>query len=915
MAPISLQSVEYIVNHVVLPPQLPSSAESSELIRLAEQDLFQLVKRAIQELLRHSPVDEKPFWIVLEKTFRYWTTIHSQDGLPANLLLRWLSETGKDGRFLYYVTLELELNHSDVISLVVKAQNASVIIRVREDGAIFESFELSPRPGSVITCKTSLRRSFPAGAVFVPKSTFDNNDFRMQLVQTLRKLDVETVDEMVPTSKKAGRTTAEIRDTVHPGLVTDMLMAILASLGHPVSVRQVHKRIRDDAIWDDSLLPWRRSSLWLAIRVTLQTSLLQMADPSKALASYKNVMIVLLTKLLSASLSAKLPSDLCFIIQAKIARRSLKLGEAMLNFIHDDALAVGQLLRRKLEADWESVQAREAATRVRIDISTLEDDTAMSLTSCGPYLDMVLQSDKSVAANPSEFSPRCPRLVQYQQDGLPTFPGDLAGNDVMFALAEVELWVADKLPVWTATTVGNPGDDHCCRLTLLALEYKERATQGYANSAERSSIMLLTIAEFWLAVDTITSVIIPLLLNYSPELSESLFRPLLLPKRDDMVRLKLIEDYVAIRHRESNPRYPSIFADPLDHKAPYFSTLYYDTSSKLKKLRRKIGADAEERKEAKKAEWERKQEEYNGLIAEAATLRCATVNDDWGHKIHDRSCRRCGIEKRAKEMTIDIYEWPLPENKAQCRAAVFELDCPSGFAAWRKLTWIILQDLGRTGFREGDAHADTVLSYSGLKDYWNHEASRIVLASNTKSVMKSHYRTLHFPADLPQLYSKNALRYSYFDEELQLWTTKQTEPQDFAPHCNSIVPKGAYRDIEYAVNSTLHHQAKVIADQSFCSRTLNLHELIAFGSLRADGEQTQWFNIQRELEASNLTLNTEAVCILITQAASQAGSKGRTALRRTHFVFESVSFCAGLVVTARSLLATIGESIPVTYTA
>ena len=726
---------------------------------------------------------------------------------------------------------------------------------------------------------------------------------------------METVDEMAPIAKKAGRTTAEIRDTVHPGLVTDMLMAILASLGHPVSVRQVHKRTRDDAIWENSLLPWRRSSLWLAIRVTLQTSLLQIGNPSKALASYKTVMIVLLTKLLAASISAKLPSDLCFVIQAKVGRRSLKLGEAMHNSIRDDALAVGQLLRDRLEADWQSVQAREAATKVQIDISTLEEDTAMSLTSCGPYLDMVLQSDKSVAANSSMFSPQCPKLVQYQQDGLPNLFSNLAGNDIMFALAEVEIWVADQLPVWTATAVGNPVDGHCCRLALLALDYKKRATPQYAGSPERLSIMLLTIAEFWLAVDVITSAIIPMLLSYPPEFSETLFQPLILPKKDDMARLKVVEDYIARRHSGSKDHYPSIFAGPFTPMVPYFSKLYYEDSSELKKLRQKIEADAMEQKAAKKSEWERKEEEYNSLVAEAAAASCTTTIDYWGNEVHDHSCHKCKTEKKAQEVTIDVYEWPLPENEAQCRAALFELGCPSGFAAWRKITWMIIQDLGRSCLTKGTKPADTVLSYSGLKKYQNHQASRIVLASDVKSLMSSHYRTLHFPAKLSQIYSKNALHYSYFDEELSIWTTVQTESPSFAPHCSSIVPTGAYRDMQYAVNSTTHHQVKVIADQDSCSRNLTLHEHIAFGSLRADGEQTQWLNIQRELEASNLTLNTEAVCILITQAASQAGSKGRTPLRLTHVIFESASFCTGLIDTAHSLLASIGESIPVTHTA
>ena len=72
----------------------------------------------------------------------------------------------------------------------------------------------------------------------------------------------------------------------------------------------------------------------------------------------------------------------------------------------------------------------------------------------------------------------------------------------------------------------------------------------------------------------------------------------------------------------------------------------------------------------------------------------------------------------------------------------------------------------------------------------------------------------------------------------------------------------------------MHEQNAVIAEQENCSRELSLHEFIAFGLLRADGERLQWLNIKRELAASNLDLNTEAVCTLFTQAAWQAGSKG-----------------------------------------
>ena len=42
-------------------------------------------------------------------------------------------------------------------------------------------------------------------------------------------------------------------------------------------------------------------------------------------------------------------------------------------------------------------------------------------------------------------------------------------DNLMFDLACLEIRVADNLAVWTAEAKGNPLDDHCSELTLLAL--------------------------------------------------------------------------------------------------------------------------------------------------------------------------------------------------------------------------------------------------------------------------------------------------------------------------------------------------------------------------------------------------------------------------------------------------------------
>ena len=465
----------------------------------------------------------------------------------------------------------------------------------------------------------------------MPKPIFDSDAFREELVHTLRKLDIEVVDEVAPTAKKAGYKPKEIRDTVHPRLVTEMLMAILASLGHSIAVPQIHKRIRDDAVWHSSLMPWRRSSLWLAVRVTLQTSLSRVLPSREAVSAYKNLIIILLTKTLDASMSAKLPLDLCFVIEAKVARRIFKLGTMVLDPVHNDALVVGRKFTSKAERYWRIAQDKDAGARINIDPSSVEVDTVMTLKSSRHYMDSVLKADMNISAtaNSPLLAPNCPELLIYDQDHLPRVPRNLCGQDLLFALAKLEIWVAHKLPTWTTVSKITPNDAQCNRLSSLAIEYKQQALPAYADSPEQLSMMLLTIAYIWLALDKIAGEIIPLLHQFSPELYNGLFNPLLLPKREDMVRLKALEDYVMSRQNASNPHYAPIFSDPLNVRATYFSSLYYDSAVALKQLRQRIQVDAATKWDAKKIEWETMQRKFGDLKARAAASSCTNVVDDW----------------------------------------------------------------------------------------------------------------------------------------------------------------------------------------------------------------------------------------------------------------------------------------------
>ena len=765
----------------------------------------------------------------------------------------------------------------DVLAFQIKAQNACLVLRKTSERVIIECFEISPRPGPTLECQANLVRWFPGHAVAIPNTVFGDIRFQQELAALLRKLDIEVVDEMQPKTRKAASNVTELRDTTHPTLVTDMLMAILASLGEPVTVRQIRKRTRDDVLWDDCLQPWRRSSLWLCIRVAIQSTLATVLTQTIATSQYKNFMAYLLTSVLKQASS--MPMDITTIIMRKVARRIYKLkGDAYL-FLQEEALGAIKAMRSVQETSWLSTQRDDAARPTQVDVSSLYHDTALTLRNSGPYLKSILaNSDGGSSPNAPEFKPLCKSWAALSETTLPSVQFyQHNGDELIFALADFERWISNNLSNWVdrkaATT---PSDEDCTALAYLIKDYMKSASRAYEGVPEQFSSMVLNTMELWCALDRLTIRILPLLEEFSSSIPLDYFNPLLLRTREDMKRLLKLERYLEMRQDQANLRNPSIFSDPSRQS---FSNQFYRSSTEHHELRKRIEARASEDDEKKTNEWIKSDKEYRRLSNEAQDLTCQTFRNQHGIDWHDSGrCKKCKLLQQAKRMCIDVFEWPLPQNDVQCEATVFEIWCPGSFAAYRDVTWSIIHDLGRLADTSGQAKRFGLFIYSPLQSYVKRKYSRqrITMVSTTKSYMQAHYRSSKFSVALADLKVNNGLRYRLRDEDGNVWVAQQQRPPSIASKCLTLLPEGPYSNLQFSVNSCQHSQNEVIAKQGECSNSLNIREYIAFGSLRADGERTQWLNIKRELAASNLDLNCEAVGVLITQAAWQVG-RGQTA--------------------------------------
>lgn len=185
------------------------------------------------------------------------------------------------------------------VPLEIKAQNAAIVVSKQEAGAdiVFEVFELSPPNETVMRTKGRLKRPFPTYACQISLQNFQEEGLIESLAHTLGTMSFEEAPGFRPQTRKKKKDHAETRDTTHPGLITDFFMHLLSVVGQPIDVQGVWKNTREDVLWSNSLLPWRRSPLWLLVRTTMQ---LQFARISTA-EVYKAVMVNLVATILQSA--------------------------------------------------------------------------------------------------------------------------------------------------------------------------------------------------------------------------------------------------------------------------------------------------------------------------------------------------------------------------------------------------------------------------------------------------------------------------------------------------------------------------------------------------------------------------------------------------------------------------------------
>ncbi|EHK23059.1 uncharacterized protein TRIVIDRAFT_230731 [Trichoderma virens Gv29-8] len=758
-----------------------------------------------------------------------------------------------------------------ILPLHISAQNAGVIITQDQYSVVMEAFELSPTNNAVMGTAGRLQRCFPASAISIPNTKFYQNGFIAALAETIEKLSYQEANEAKPKISKKGELQIEERDTTDPFLVTDFLNTVLlAQGGEAKPVASISKNTREEVIWENAMLRWRRSPIWLLTRVTLQLHFERLHSDRLL---YKEFMIFLMSCVLDIAQRRSFASDLLYCMRAKIARRLKKLDDgieaSLIKSIHDTLERTSACLQQR----WKllSREPDEDVDLVELSRKTLPTDGSEPY----PELDDFIRSIESRQNEECVNQFRAPWVLRkYDKSSIANLD-NLTQKSIPFHLSAFEKWVDSSLLHWMSEAGGNK----CMHLYDLAKTYYELSQRCYSGCPESLSIASLTILELWMACDKSACDQIPLIKDYSPQIPAELLQSLLLHSKVHLERLVVVERYIRERCSGTLSRSSSIFSS-FGHRTS-FSVRYYATSAIHKTLHENIERNAREERERKREEFYNKRRQYEELMSRSARLVCEYVDQvdrrtGRVKQIHSENCRRDALLRQADALVIKVHEWPLPDAKLEAQSTVFELHVPSCFSAWRNMTALVINDALQCDYSspEGGHVVDRLSAY--LSSRFTGQGYRFELASTTKSNKRTHRhgKKISTCTKEEDVLVKNGLRYEYYDRYRECFVSELLNRNKFSQSLmfklsqqNNALQQFIFRPPGRENGLTPNH---VLSQQYYYSQELSLEESKTMASLPV-GYRLLWENILVQLFTPKIDFNKSDTVLILMQIIHQAG--------------------------------------------
>jgi hypothetical protein len=655
--------------------------------------------------------------------------------------------------------------------------------------------------------------------------------------------------------------------------------------------------------------PWRRSPIWLVLRVVLQTTLHDLNLDERF--GYKSFILYTHSTILSAAVRFNKHDHLLFAMNAKFARRAWKLSHSGVtrdgHFAMDTGVAVNTLVSDELEERWKRIQ-RERTRQIEWEVPGGQDlmvAARMRLAQSPTFLKMLKNLGAGLHSRARSMLWVVPGGKDYTMRPIHA-PGDLSGLAIppippkipsapferTVQLYDFELWVTDTLRV-----VGLHQID-AVKLNKALNDYISAALAHYSGNPERISVAFLTILELWVFLDRQTIEWAPKLKDFSPEIPVHVFEPLLFPLRSQMERLARVEVYLEQRHREGQGR-SAIFYDTTD--AESFVSLFVSQSTPLQALLQRMEHDEEHAILRKEQEMVKVNAHYKAVKAEMDAAICTEYRYVKKNGVvvtkHPR-CRKCRKRQELYQIKyvhtvlflpswltivirMAVFERILPADKIRRKCVAFELQTPYQFAVWRDATYKVLQACSGTLDQINySGSLSCITTYPGYKSYLSRAYA------GRKFELAAVYRVTYSIIERPPLTLEMIIKsHSMSEHQISIdgrvvsnpFSVVRSDPFRYlrATCAMEVTHDGPYSTLRFAVEGTTHTSNQIITAQHKCSTVITLHDYEAFGHLRA-GHKLQWRNMLKEIRRMVLSLSHSDVHILFLQAMWQVEAKSKS---------------------------------------
>ncbi|CAF4388799.1 unnamed protein product, partial [Rotaria magnacalcarata] len=679
---------ESILNHLFLPHYLPSSVDDDYFLQnnhQYEHMILEYMKEYFNQLESTKETSELPIFSALINCVKHWSILQNpQTCTEANLQ-----------------STIMKLTPGNFLPFYFHAQNAAILIEIEKKNVhrpLVSSWQVL-LPTQEIT--SSLVPHFSC----FPVTTYRLND-RSQLSSLAHcELLVDFMRNTIEYSKsyKASRQVNETRNLPESYYVCQWWIQQFEGIKIKSKSNrsiQFKKKHRDQIRWNGALLPFRRSGLWMTIKVVFHIILTKRLG-SIGIIIYKLLITHFLTYCLSETRS-EISIDVLIHCIRKIVRRLNKIEILLSSIDANDLNEWVQLTKHQIQMKINKILPKpnwQKSIRIyeKSKYSVLMNNFDLNNSNIYQHLFQELKSSlktQKLRETSQYFSPVTNYNDRYplnSDDCIPSikkFTGKF-NYTIGIALTRIEIWVESRLNQW----INRPAVSHSEKNrfeTLLHLfeDYLSEAISHYYAIKDpigysRFILTSLTIIRSMnqkLCNDPrferlkLHSIEIPNLMD--------LFKCLVLPNRDDMKRAHSLYCYFS---EFSQKPYPDILTNINCDDA--FGVYFASHSSTMKESLQKIRDQAELDKQKKIQEVKQAKGIYTCLMDSIKYLSCKCTYEYNGYGSYYITCGKCRIQKEACDIKVNIFECPIPSDHVGALAVIFELQMPIEIRIYRDIIW------------------------------------------------------------------------------------------------------------------------------------------------------------------------------------------------------------------------------------